>query len=234
MKIIPVIDIKQGQVVHAIKGQRNQYHAIKSALCNSCNPVNIISAFLKLYPFPIVYIADLDAITGNGNNNEIITTILDNNPHLTLWLDSGITKTDEIKNKKFPRIIDVIGTETGINKKELLEFKNHHPDSILSLDFTDNRFLGDNDILNNPEAWQQNVIVMALNRVGSNTGPDIELASTIKQQNTDKIIYLAGGIANFSHIESIKQKNIDGALIATSIHSGKISANEMKNILETT
>ena len=228
------MDIKQGQVVHAIKGQRDQYHAINSRLCNSFDPVKIISAFIKLYPFPVVYIADLDAITGNGNNNEIITTIHDDYPQLTIWLDSGVTYINDIKNKEFPRIIDVIGTETGINTERLLEIKNHYPDSILSLDFTNNQFLGDMSILNNPETWPDTVIVMALNRVGSNSGPDIELTDTIKQQNTGKEVYLAGGITNITHLESIKNKKIDGALIATSIHSGEITANEIKNISETT
>ena len=234
MKIIPVIDIKKSQVVHAIKGQREQYHAIKSTLCNGCDPVKIVSAILNLYPFPVVYIADLDAISGNGNNNEIITAILDDNPQLTLWLDSGITKADDVMNKNNPAIINVIGTETVINKEEILEIKNHSPESILSLDFAGNQFLGDKDILNSRDTWQENVIVMVLNRVGGNTGPDIELANRIKQRNKNKKVYLAGGIANISHLEAIKKKNIDGALIATSIHTGKITANEIKNVLEAT
>ena len=230
MKIIPVIDIKQGQVVHAIKGQRDKYHVIKSRLCNGSDPVIIIDALLKFYPFPIIYVADLDAITGCGNNYEIITTILNDNPQLTLWLDSGIKKVDEIKNKQFPQIIDVIGTESVTNTEELLEIKNRYPDSILSLDFADNHFLGDKAILNTKDAWQNNVIVMLLDRVGTNTGPDIELASTIKIQNPDKKVYLAGGIANISHLESINKKNIDGVLIATALHTGNITREHIEMV----
>ena len=65
MEIIPVIDIRQNQVVHAIKGQRQNYRPLQTSLCNSHSPEDIVQAFIDTYPFKTIYIADLDAIQGH-------------------------------------------------------------------------------------------------------------------------------------------------------------------------
>jgi len=232
MQIIPVIDIKQGHVVHAIRGQRDQYQPIQSKLCNGSNPNSIVAAFLKLYPFSVVYVADLDAIAGQGNNHDIINTIHNDYPQLTLWLDSGISTLEDIKNKKSLRIIDVIGTETGINKDELSLIKEQYPESVLSLDYADGQLLGDASILYSIDAWQNNVIVMTLNRVGSNIGTDLKSIKLIKERAPGKCIYAAGGISGFKDLKSLQQINIDGALVATALHSENLTNKELTLILE--
>ena len=73
MEIIPVIDLMHGQVVHARMGQRQHYQPIQSLLCSSSAPIDVVSALLELYPFERMYIADLDAITGQGDH---LATIL--------------------------------------------------------------------------------------------------------------------------------------------------------------
>lgn len=234
MHIIPVIDIKQGQVVHAIKGQREQYQPIQSKLCNGSNPNNIVAAFLELYPFSVIYIADLDAIAGQGNNNEIINTIHNDYPQLTLWLDSGISTLEDIKNKNSLGIINVIGTETGINKDELLLIKKQYRDSVLSLDYADGQLLGDASLLYSTDTWQNNIIVMSLNRIGSNYGPDLESIKTIKKLAPGKFIYAAGGISGFKDLKSLQQINVDGALIATALHSENLTNKELTLLLEST
>ncbi|MEW8382346.1 MAG: nickel transporter, partial [Candidatus Thiodiazotropha taylori] len=64
MKLIPVIDLMNGIVVRAIRGQRQSYLPSSTPLCQSSQPEAVISALLSLYPFDTLYIADLDAITG--------------------------------------------------------------------------------------------------------------------------------------------------------------------------
>ena len=72
MEIIPVIDIHHGQVVHAIEGQRQQYRPLRTSISESNSPENIVQAFINSYPFKTIYIADLDAIEGRTNNNQLI------------------------------------------------------------------------------------------------------------------------------------------------------------------
>ena len=41
-EIIPVIDILNSKVVHAVKGERSKYKRLRSYLFNSSNPKDII------------------------------------------------------------------------------------------------------------------------------------------------------------------------------------------------
>ncbi|HSI24796.1 MAG TPA: nickel transporter, partial [Methylotenera sp.] len=77
LQVIPVIDLKQGplkecHVVHAKHGQRASYKPIKSILSDSSGVLNVVEGLLKLYPFRIIYIADIDAISNTGNHFEQI------------------------------------------------------------------------------------------------------------------------------------------------------------------
>ena len=68
MLIIPVIDLSNGVVVHAVCGKRKLYQPITSTISDDCKPESILSAFFQLYPFQIIYIADLDGIEGKKNH----------------------------------------------------------------------------------------------------------------------------------------------------------------------
>ena len=62
MNIIPVIDIRDGIVVHARGGERANYQPLKSLLTQSVKLEQVIDDLLAWYPFKQLYIADLDAI----------------------------------------------------------------------------------------------------------------------------------------------------------------------------
>ena len=56
MKIIPVIDYMQGQVVLAKSGQRSSYQPVKSLLCPSANLNDVVENILSLTDFNTIYI----------------------------------------------------------------------------------------------------------------------------------------------------------------------------------
>jgi phosphoribosylformimino-5-aminoimidazole carboxamide ribotide isomerase len=41
MRIIPVVDLQNGVVVRAVKGERERYLPLESALCRSSDPVRV-------------------------------------------------------------------------------------------------------------------------------------------------------------------------------------------------
>ena len=83
MKIIPVIDLKDGVVVHAQQGMREQYQPINTHLCQSSDIYQVIEAFLGVYDFDTIYIADLNAITHQGDHDRLITEVLTSFPRHT-------------------------------------------------------------------------------------------------------------------------------------------------------
>ncbi|HEY1735370.1 MAG TPA: HisA/HisF-related TIM barrel protein, partial [Methylovirgula sp.] len=90
MKIIPVIDLKGGEVVRAERGARDSYAPIKTPLAASSEPKDVVAGFLALHPFPTLYIADLDAIEGHGSHRETILALEKAFPQVSFWVDAGI------------------------------------------------------------------------------------------------------------------------------------------------
>ena len=227
MLIIPVIDLYQGQVVHAVRGQRDQYQPVQSRLCQGSDPVQIVQAFLELYPFKTLYIADLNAIRGMGNNTDIINQLTGRFTDLAFWIDNGATGKTNLLSSQQHSTTTVIGSETGINPKQLRGLLATSPEPMLSLDFKQEKFLGDNALLTQPEIWPANVIIMNLTHVGSAEGPDIQLFSKIRTIAPDKNIFSAGGIRNTDDLQRLNKADCAGALMATALHNGQISRQDI-------
>ena len=66
--LIPALDIKDGVVVHAKAGARAEYQPVSSPFGAAGDPVAVARGLLAATGSSILYIADLDAITGSGSN----------------------------------------------------------------------------------------------------------------------------------------------------------------------
>ncbi|MCX7088390.1 MAG: HisA/HisF-related TIM barrel protein [Methylococcales bacterium] len=137
MQIIPVLDLKNGVVVHAKQGQRERYAPIHSPLCHSAVIEQVIAAYLNLYPFSTFYIADLNAIQGNTEHEALLKHVLTHFPQLTFWIDSGYQSAPHIY-QQHANYVPVLGSESYSNAQylELLSFQKNY---ILSLDFSEER-----------------------------------------------------------------------------------------------
>lgn len=221
MEIIPVIDLRQNQVVHAVKGQRRNYRPLQSSLCNGHCPEDIVQAFIDTYPFNTVYIADLDAIQGRTNNDQIIEQLLNKFQSVSFWVDQGISTAIELNIQS--RRQHVIGSETNISPETLSELVTLSPEIILSLDFQTNNFFGHQNLLLKTDLWPGTIIVMSLSRVGSNNGPDYKLISELQESAGDRKIYAAGGVRHENDLQILNDMGIDGVLIATALHTQQIT-----------
>src|SRR5262245_5294767 len=94
MDVIPVIDLKAGQVVHARRGERARYAPIATPLAPTSDPLDVARGLLAIHPFPALYVADLDALMGSGNNRAALARLRAAFPRLTLWVDSGIADAE--------------------------------------------------------------------------------------------------------------------------------------------
>ncbi len=227
MQIIPVIDLKGGQVVHAAGGDRSGYQPVHrtSSLCDSSEIYHVVARFLKLYPFQTFYIADLDAIGGNGNHDHGINNLLSQYPNQEFWLDNGssyqaLTTTTRPSNYK-----PVIGTES-----QRLPVSLKNADLILSLDFKHNQALGHPGWLESPDLWPETIVVMTLDLVGSNKGPDFEKLSKLCTDYRDKRFVAAGGVRDINDLIRLKTIGIAAVLLASALHNGSIDADALEKI----
>ena len=226
---IPVIDLAAGQVVHAKGGNRNLYPPLKSQLCSSSKPVEVVAGLLALHPFTHLYIADLDAITGTGDHLPIINKLHRSFPGLQLWIDAGIhSHADYIQQRsRLPGTL-VLGSETLQDVAQMATVFDSE-DVVLSLDFRHGSALGSSGIETQPELWPRRIICMTLDSVGAGHGPDIEQLRRLQQISPESTIFAAGGVRNKIDLELLHSNDIDGVLLASALHNGNINSTQLRD-----
>ena len=90
MDVVPVIDLKGGVVVHARRGERDRYRPIETPLSPTSLPIDVVRGLMSLHPFATLYVADLDAITRQGDNDAVVGALKEAFPRVTFWVDNGI------------------------------------------------------------------------------------------------------------------------------------------------
>ena len=143
--LIPVIDLKDGMVVHAHEGRREEYRPVHSRLSPGAEPSKIVEALLALHPFQALYIADLDAIQHRGGNMESIRIIHRHFPELELWADTGIGDETALAywlDAGLGR--PVIGSESlpDADFVSVIRERCKDPSPVLSLDYQGGDFKG--------------------------------------------------------------------------------------------
>ena len=223
MKLIPVLDLMAGQVVHARRGARDQYQPMRSLLCPSAAPEAILQALIENFKCDTIYIADLDAIRFRRPQLALLEKLKSRFAKIQFWLDAGIAdQRSFISLERYNLATLVIGSEslTEIGWLEPIA----KDDWILSLDFKKNNFLGDPQLLENTSIWPKRLLAMNLTQVGSESGPDFELLKKLQKLNSSAAIFSAGGVRDCHDLKKLQQYGISGALVATALHNGSIVA----------
>jgi phosphoribosylformimino-5-aminoimidazole carboxamide ribotide isomerase len=228
MDVIPVIDLKGGTVVHARMGQRDLYRPIETPLARGSDPVDVARGLMSVYPFTTLYVADLDAIGGHGDNRTALAQVKQALPQVTLWVDSGIAEMAAAADWLAQDLGHlVLGSETQ-SDTDLIHRFAADPRVVLSLDFRGDDFQGPPALLANPTWWPARVIAMTLDRVGSHAGPDLDRLRAIG--TSGRKIYAAGGVRDADDLRALAKAGIAGALVASSLHNGRLTGSDLQEI----
>lgn len=225
MQVIPVIDLKDGVVVHARQGKRESYLPIHTDLCPSADISEVIGAYLKLYDFQIFYIADLNALEQQGDHRALIHAVAERFSERIFWLDSGLCAGPAHGNPP-ENIRTVLGSES-LRDDSVNLLETYAKDFILSLDSVGTRRLGAESLFTTPSHWPNDMIIMTLERVGSGSGPDLERLAAFCKNHPGKNFIAAGGIRNLGDLLELKKIGIHQALVASALHSGAIGRAEL-------
>lgn len=227
-----------GIVVHAVRGKRQEYQPLQSPLVKSVEPVAVAQAFKKL-GFTELYIADLDAIIECSTNFQPLQDIAEETG-LKLMVDAGVTSIDRAR-----KLLDsdvsklVIGTETLASKGFLTQAVEQFGSDrvIVSLDLKGNTVLtkagfdGPSDALTLLREFKgvgvTQVIVLDLLRVGSEEGVNLGFLRRVIE-DVGVSVYCGGGVRNLQDLLELQKLGVTGALVATALHSGKITVSELK------
>ena len=235
MKIIPVLDVKNGITVWAKMGFRESYKPVRDNLCPFSNPLAAVKKLSSL-GFKTVYMADLDAILHGFLNTELYKTL---SSEADLIVDPGVKSLEEAS-----KVIDtgvkklVVATET-LPKLEVAQsiLEIYGCDRIvLSLDLKNREIISripELKKLSPKECLEEFVklgfkeaIVIDLVRIGSYSGPDLEL---IRELKTTHIKLIAGGgVRNLNDLLALRDMGVEAVLVSSALHQSKLTIPELK------
>jgi HisA/HisF family protein len=230
LQAIPVIDLMGGEAVRARMGDRASYRPLESPLSPTSDPVAVVRGLLAVYPFPTLYVADLDAIQGAGGNFAALRSIRAEFPALDIWIDNGAADPAALEALIGADLgAPVLGSESQRNRA-LVAAHRGSGRTVLSLDFRGDAFQGPAEILADPALWPRRIIVMTLARVGGGAGPDLGRFAAIRSIAGRREVYAAGGVRDAADLSALKAAGASGALIATALHEQRIVRADLEAI----
>jgi HisA/HisF family protein len=231
--IIPALDLKDGLVVHAIGGARAAYRPIETPLGSASDPIAIARALLAITGSPALYIADLDAIEGVGNHFELCRDLASALPRHDLWIDAGFSNVTDCAFWLPLGATLVIGSESLSSAEDWQELRASFGESLaLSLDFAAEGQRGPQALFSEAAHWPKRIIAMSLDRVGTGNGPDVERVKGVAERAGSCGVYASGGVRNIEDLDAVAGAGVHGALLATALHRGAITQNEIAAFLQ--
>jgi phosphoribosylformimino-5-aminoimidazole carboxamide ribotide isomerase len=221
--LIPSIDLKDGQVVQLIQGQR-------PALATN----DIESWVSKFQPFPKVQLIDLDAAMGSGHNNELVRAVV---PRLACRVGGGIRtvkRAQEVLGYGAEAVIvgSALFEPTRVNFKFANELANEiGPERIIAaIDSKEGRVvikgwkesvsLTAVDALKQLEPFCGEFLYTHVDKEGLMKGTDLEAVMTVRRATTHRLT-AAGGITTQDEIDILDKAGID-AVVGMAIYTGRL------------
>jgi phosphoribosylformimino-5-aminoimidazole carboxamide ribotide isomerase len=238
MRVIPVIDLKDGVAVHAVRGDRERYRPVRSRIADGSDPVRLARAVRERFGLDELYVADLDAIAGGTGSPDVIAALARD---ARVMVDAGTVAAPAIA-----RLLElgvarvVIGTESLPGAQAFRRLATELPEAplVLSVDMRGGEVLSPDPALSGigaadalerlADAGAREAIVLDLLRVGSGEGPDVTLIDELHARFPDIQLLAGGGVRDAADLASLAGAGAAGALVATALHSGAIGADELR------
>lgn len=240
MEVIPVLDLLNGVVVHGRAGRREDYRPVESTLVDGSDPVPVAEALQQVASARALYLADLDAIEGRGDNARTVRDIAAA-VGASLWVDAGATTAPPaLAQLEAGATRAVIGTETLQSPAHFAELRSELGDDrlLLSLDMRGGvvrsasarlqglpplEALALLDAEDLPE-----VLVLPVDRVGTAAGPDLDTISTVRRELPDTRLVAGGGVRDAGDIRALGVAGAAAVLVATALHLGVVTADHVR------
>lgn len=224
--IIPVLDLKHGKVVRARAGDRASYQPIVTPLSRTSEAVDVLRGLRGLASFSTVYVADLDAIAGEGGHGDVLRALAAAAPGVEFWLDGGFATAEAAREATTTRVTPILGSESlaGIRHLSAARTELGAGRFLLSLDYRGGQFMGAPEIEHRTDLWPDRVILMTLDRVGTGAGPDIDALAGLVGRAGDRAVFAAGGARDEQDLTRLQAIGVAGVLVATALHDGRLSA----------
>jgi phosphoribosylformimino-5-aminoimidazole carboxamide ribotide isomerase len=238
MRVVPVIDLKGGVAVHAVRGDRARYRPVSGRIGDGSDPVGLARAVRDRFGLDELYVADLDAIAGGTGSPDLVAALAREARVMVDAGAAGATAIAGLLELGVARV--VIGTESLPGAQAFRRLRSELPDAplVLSLDLRGGEVLSPDPALAGlgaaealarlADAGAREAIVLDLLRVGSGEGPDLTLIGELHARFPDVELLAGGGVRHAADLGALTGAGAAGALIATALHDGAIAADELR------
>jgi phosphoribosylformimino-5-aminoimidazole carboxamide ribotide isomerase len=228
MFLVPVLDIRHGQVVRAVRGERSTYAPVRSTLVDGSEPLAVARALLDASGARTLYIADLDALTGGAVQTAVLRALRAALPsEVAIWLDGGFADAEVAAavTREVDAVTPVYASEALTTREVAARCLADRERAILSLDHHRGRALDAAGLWHDGTLWPDRLIVMTLDRVGADAGPDLDLLADVRTRaRAGTRIYGAGGVRSAADLEACRRAGAAGWLVASALHDGRLDA----------
>lgn len=228
MQLVPVIDLMHGQAVRAVRGDRASYRPVQSRLCEGSDPVTVARALCAHCDAQRLYVADLDALTGGEPQVAVLRQLLRSLPAVELWLDAGFADVQAAQQLRerlgadSARVVTIFASESLRSREALARCCADRHAAVLSLDRRDGRVIDAAGCWESPSLWPERVIVMTLERVGADAGPDLDTLREVQARSPGTKLVGAGGIRHEADLDSAAAAGAHAWLVASALHDGRL------------
>lgn len=247
MHIIPVLDIARGRAVRAQAGDRSRYQPVESVLAPNApgDAVALLRGYRRILGATACYIADLDAIQGGVVQRSLIRELAQFETGFSgsLLIDAG----SSLPGGAF-EVLSCGASEVVVGLESLQAFadlaaivEQVGPTRVVfSLDLrlgTPITHPALQDASSYPEplelaqqaadAGVRTVLVLDLGRVGTGCGVELGLLESLRRRLPDIRLLSGGGVLTRRDLERMRDAGCDGALLASAIHAGRITASDL-------
>lgn len=236
-RVVPVLDVYRGEVVHAVAGRRSEYRPISSCLVASTDPVAVACALSQHVGTREIYLADLDAILGGPRRLDLIAELSRRGFHV--WLDAGLRFADEAKSLFAAGAAVVIaGLESVEAFEDLAILGVDFGERIaVSLDLRDGQpVVRDARRRGRSAEWLAfelaadygvpRMILLDLARVGLGEGTGtMGLCRQLRGAFPGLQLVVGGGVRGPADLPTLAASGADAVLVATALHRGRFAPN---------
>lgn len=253
MQIIPVLDLAGGIVVHAQAGDRGRYEPLESGLApgQTGDPVALLRAFHATLGIHECYVADLDAIQGGAIQRTLLRELAAFHTGFAgaLLVDAGTHLPGgalEVLSCGASEV--VVGLETLHAFADLIGIVNvvGHSRVVFSLDLRlgnpilhsvlqDARGPGPDPLSLAEQAagtGVRTILLLDLGRIGTGCGVDLGLLESLRHRLPGIRLLAGGGVLTRRDLERMRDVGCDGALVASAIHTGRLTAADLAAVSE--
>jgi phosphoribosylformimino-5-aminoimidazole carboxamide ribotide isomerase len=253
VRVIPVIDLMNGQVVRGVAGRRSEYRPIDSRIAADAQPATVARALVEHFGFDTVYAADLDAIVHGQPNVDEWKQISD--AGLRLWLDAGVGTPQAAVafEKQLKSIVTnptiVVGLESLITPTIVMDLAGEMAIRFRATSFAFSLDLQNGRPLTRIDWWKdmppieiahwlmkfgvRRLIVLDLADVGVGGGTrTLELCREIRRKFPAIELIAGGGVRGIEDLKRLADAGCDAALVASALHDGRLTREEIRRVHE--